>query len=217
MSVTRSRAPKRSASSSRSVRMASSSPSGMADNASRIAGVVEPGQGGRLPVTVGDREKPLEELSWIGPAADVEEVDELDQQARLAVAPLPHGVHQPTQSGEEPVVPDAQKRTARHVPHAGRLDDDRARPPFRETCVPVADGVGDEAVLGRAPGHHRRDPGALRQAQGAETNRREQARRAPPHASGPVRDGPRSECVPVASTCALPRSRGLQIDPSLTP
>ena len=72
------------------------------------------------------------------------------------------------------VVADPQQRSARHVADAGRLDDDRAGPAARETLVPGDDGVVDEAVLGRAPGHHRGNPGPLRQDTIADRYRRKQ-------------------------------------------
>ena len=63
--------------------------------------------------------------------------------------------------GDEAIVADAQERPARDVADAGRLDDDRAGLPLGEAAVPVEHVRRDEAVLGRAPRHHRRHPGAL--------------------------------------------------------
>ena len=78
-----------------------------------------------------------------------------------------HGLDQRRQAGDEAVVADAQQRPARDVADAGRLDDDRAGLPLREALVPASTSGGDEAVLGRAPRHHRRHPGALRELRGA--------------------------------------------------
>ena len=80
------------------------------------------------------------------------------------------------EAGEKAVVADAQQRTAGDVANAGRLDDDRARATARETLVPGDDVVGDEAVLGRAPGHHRGNPGALLDLEPPDFERRKQAR-----------------------------------------
>src|SRR5690606_41643706 len=46
----------------------------------------------------------------------------------------------------------------------------------RETLVPVDVVVGDEAVGGRAPGHHRRHPRSRRHLEGPDARRLEQRR-----------------------------------------
>ena len=80
------------------------------------------------------------------------------------------------EAGDEAVVPDAEQRPARDVADAGRLDDEHARAARGEAAVPVEDLRRDEAVLGRAPGHHRRDPRPrARDDPAAEADRREPA------------------------------------------
>ena len=81
------------------------------------------------------------------------------------------------QAGHEAIVADAQQRAARHVADAGRLDDDRAGPPCGEALVPVEHVVGDDAVVGGAPGDHGGHPGAVGEVEAAAVERREPARR----------------------------------------
>ena len=76
------------------------------------------------------------------------------------------------QAGQEAVVPDAQQRPARHVADPRRLDHQHAGPAAREALVPGEDLGRDEALVGGAPGHHRRHPGALRELERAEAQRR---------------------------------------------
>ena len=79
--------------------------------------------------------------------------------------------------------PDPEQRAARNVPDAGRLDHQRARLPAREALVPRQDLRRDQPVVGGPPGHHGRNPGALRQLEppGAE--------RAEPEHPGRLRGG----------------------------
>jgi len=147
----------------------------------RFRGIGEPE---RAPVPVGDRQVPAEEFRRLGPAPDRQEVDHLDEELRFAVARLVHRVDDAPQPRHEAVVADAQQRPARHVADAGGLDDDRAGPASREARVPVDVVLGDEAVVGGAPRHHRRHPGARGEFQRTEAQRREQGR-----ASACSRDG----------------------------
>src|SRR6516164_4569359 len=129
-----------------------------------------------LAVLVGHLQKAREELFRIGPPADRQEIDQLNEEAGVALAGLPHAVDQPAQAGQKAVVADAQQRAARDVADAGRLDHDRARAAARKALVPVDDLVGDVAFLGRPPRHHRRNPGALLEPGWTDHNWREQAR-----------------------------------------
>ena len=58
------------------------------------------------------------------------------------------------------IVADAQQWTARNVPNAGGLDHQHARLPVGKAAIPVEHVWRDEAVVGRAPWHHRRHPSA---------------------------------------------------------
>ncbi len=119
-------------------------------------------------VAVGDLEVAAEVGLRLRPPPDRQEVDDLDEEAGVAAAGAAHGLDQLGEAGEEAVVADAQQRAARDVADAGRLDDERPRLAVGEALVPVEHLVGDEALLGGAPGHHRRHPGALLELHGAD-------------------------------------------------
>ena len=57
------------------------------------------------------------------PAVDAQEIDNLNEKSRLAIACLPHGLDQLLQTGDKPVVADPQQGAARDVANAGCLDD----------------------------------------------------------------------------------------------
>src|SRR5690606_4718339 len=133
-------------------------------------------------VAVGDREVLREVLVWRRSAANGEEVDQLDEQPRLAAACPPDCLDQSLQAGDEPVVADPQKRPARDVVDAGRLDDERTWTALREALVPAKDLGRDKTVLGRPPWHHGRHPGAVRELYRADRDWREPQRC--PHLGG---------------------------------
>src|SRR5262249_39639617 len=108
-----------------------------------------------------DVEKAPQEFLGLGSATHGDEVDGLDEQARVSGALLAHSVDEASQPGHEAVVADAQERTARDVADAGRLDHEHARPTLAEARVPGGPLVGAEAVFRRAPRHHRGHPRAL--------------------------------------------------------
>ncbi|MCB9903199.1 MAG: hypothetical protein H6831_02205 [Planctomycetes bacterium] len=142
-------------------------------------------------VFVGDREEAREELVLRRPAPDGEEVDDLDQQPRLAAGALAHALDQTLEPGEEAIVPDAQQRTGRHVADARRLDHQHAGAAVGEAAVPVEHFLGDEALLVRAPRHHRRNPAARARFERAEAAGLEQATRGRRGGVGPARFGER--------------------------
>ena len=78
--------------------------------------------------------------------------------------------------GRNRASPILSKRPARHVADARGLDHEGAGTPARETLVPGEHVRRDEAVLGRTPGHHRRNPGALSELVCAHANRLKQRR-----------------------------------------
>ena len=110
----------------------------------RMSVIGQTGQRGAMPL--GDCEKALEELLRLGTAADSEEIDQLNEQARAAFTGPPHCLDQPGEAWQEAIMADAQERSARHVADAGRLDHDRARHAACEALVPVDDLLGDVAV-----------------------------------------------------------------------
>ena len=61
-------------------------------------GVGQAGLAERGAMAVGDGEKALEELLRIGPAADREKIDQLDEEPRAAVACPPHRLRQAAQT-----------------------------------------------------------------------------------------------------------------------
>ncbi len=130
----------------------------------------------RGPMPAGNLEIAAEVRLRLRPPPYREEIDQLDQQARPSAAGTVHGAHQLAKPRHEPIVADAQQRTARHVADARGLDDDGAGLAAREPFVPAEDLGRHEAVSGRAPRHHRRDPRALREPDRADLDRREQAR-----------------------------------------
>ena len=132
--------------------------------------------GQAAPEVVPDLEIAREERRRLRPPPDGDEVDDLDEEARPPLAPLPHGLDEAPEPGDEAVAADAQERAARHVADAGCLHDQHAGLALGEAAVPLEDLGGDVAVLGRPPGHHRRHPRAVgRHAVGAEPDRGEPA------------------------------------------
>ena len=90
-----------------------------------------------------------------------QEIDELDEEPRLAAACRAHRLGEPAQAGDIAIMADAQQRSAWNIADAGRFDDDRAGPAAGEALVPGHDFVGDDAVFRSAPRHHGRHPASL--------------------------------------------------------
>jgi hypothetical protein len=118
-------------------------------------------------VAVGDEQELPEVSLRLRPAADPEEIDDLDEQPSPAAARLTDGARQLGQAGDEAVVPDPEERSAWNVPDAGGLDHQRPGLAPRETLVPRQNFRRDQPVVGRAPRHHGRNPGSLRQLEPA--------------------------------------------------
>ena len=127
-------------------------------------------------VPVGESQVLPEVSLRLGPAADPEEVDDLDEQPGASAARLTDGAHQLGQAGNESVVTDPKQRSARNVPDAGRLDHECPRLPACEALVPREDLRCDQPVVGGPPRHHGGDPGALRQLEPAGAERAEPER-----------------------------------------
>ena len=123
-------------------------------------------------MAIGNDEEALKEFLPLGTAADGEEIDQLNEQARAPLACCSDRLDQAAQSGQEAVVPDAQQRPARHIANAGRLHHDRARHAAGEALVPGDHLVGDIAFLGRPPRHHGGNPGPLGEAHRTDVDRR---------------------------------------------
>lgn len=167
--------------------------------------VVEP-EGELAAQGIGDLEVAAEKRFALGPPAHREEVEHLDEEARPAAARLAHGLDEAPEPRDEPVIADPQERPARDVADAGRLDDEDARLARGEARVPVEDLGRDEAVVGGAPGDHRRHPGAvLGDEAPAERDRREPARPRRLLARRPARGRQR---VADASVCSRVREAG---------
>ena len=173
VSVTRSRSPNRRASSSRSLRYRGHCSSGNRASASLICFVRSRQQ---RPVPVGEDEELAEVPRGLGPPANPQEVDDLDEEPGPPAARPPHGAHQLGEARDEPVVADPKQRSARDVANAGGLDYERTGLTARESLVPGQHLRRDQPILGSAPRHHRRDPGALLQVEPADAQRAEPER-----------------------------------------
>ena len=112
-------------------------------------------------------------------SADAQEVDDLDEQPRVAAAGFAHGLGECAQARQKAVVTDSQQRPGGDVADAGGLDNDGPGAPFGEPPVPVKNVGRHDAVFRGAPGDHRRHPGAVIQqalAVAPQRERLEQAR-----------------------------------------
>jgi len=125
---------------------------------------------------VGDREVAVEERRGLGPAADGQEVDDLDEEPRAPPAPLANDLHQLAQARHEAVVADPEERAAWYIADARRFHHEDTWLTFRKPGVPVQHVGRHESLVGRPPGDHRRDPRALVDVERAERERREEAR-----------------------------------------
>src|SRR4030095_906373 len=103
---------------------------------------------------VGDLEIAAEESTRLGPPADRDEVEDLNEEPGPALAPLAHRLDERAKPRHEPVVTDAEQRAARDVANARRLDDEDAGLSLGEPGVPLENLRRDQAVGGGAPGHH---------------------------------------------------------------
>ena len=122
----------------------------------------------------GQHQEVAQEPILLGTPANAQEVEDLNHAARAPAAALVDRVHQVRKSRDEAVVADAQQRTARHVTNSGRFDHQHARQAIREPAVPIQHVGGDEAVLGRAPRHHRRHPRTRARREGPDLDGGEQ-------------------------------------------
>src|SRR5262249_39895990 len=91
-------------------------------------------------------------------------------------ARLPHSLDELAQPVHETVIANAQKRPARNIADPRRLDHKNPRPSARETLVPIEDILRDFSLFGRAPGNHRRDPGASARFDRPDSNRAQPSR-----------------------------------------
>ncbi len=132
----------------------------------------------RAAVGIGNGEEALQEFLRIGPPPDGEEVDDLDEQARLASARFADRIDDAAQTRKIAIVADTQQRTARNVADARGFDHDGAGPPARESLIPCHHLIGRKAVLRGAPRHHGRYPAALPKRDRADLHRRKQPRTA---------------------------------------
>jgi hypothetical protein len=112
----------------------------------------------------------------IGAPSDVQEVDALNEQLRVAAAFCAHGIDQVFQTRNELVGADPHQRAGGNVANAGRLHHDGAGPAAGEASVPVEHFGGDLAVTGCAPRDHRRNPCALFKRDRTDVDRAEELR-----------------------------------------
>ena|SRR5436190_2815731 len=107
----------------------------------------------------------LKVLMRLRATLDRQEIDNLNEQFRLALTCFTHRLHQLPEARKESIVTDPQQRSARNITNAGSFDDQRPRPSFGKTAVPIEIVLSDEAFFSCAPRNHRRDPGAAGQSQ----------------------------------------------------
>src|SRR5687767_8588282 len=112
----------------------------------------------RMSVSFTNLEKSLKILCAFGPSFDRQEINDLNEQQRLATTRLAHDLDQFSQTRYEAVVADTQQWTTWNVAHASRLDDEHRRPPFGKPPVPIEILLRDNPVFSRPPRHHRRHP-----------------------------------------------------------
>ena len=120
-----------------------------------------PDAGHRGAMPIGDGKKALEELFRIGPAANGEEIDELDEQARAAAARAAHRFSQAVEARQEAVMADRSSGplgTSR-MPVASTTI--APGPPWAKRSYHAMTSSVTIALLGRPPWHHGRNPGAL--------------------------------------------------------
>jgi hypothetical protein len=113
------------------------------------------------PEIVADLEIPREVGRRLRTPTHRDEVDDLDEEARVAFAPLPHGLDQAPESGDEAVAADAEEWAAGHVADAGGFDDQHAGLARGEAGIPLEHLGRDVTVLGRPPRDHRGHPRAV--------------------------------------------------------
>src|SRR5258706_10329697 len=112
-------------------------------------------------MTPGNRQKTPEKFVRLRAPPNRQKIDDLDEESRLAAAGASHASNQLGEPGQEAIVTDSQERSARNVSNPGGFDHQRARAAARETLVPIEHVFGHEALFGRAPRHHRRNPGSM--------------------------------------------------------
>src|SRR3984957_3128740 len=105
-------------------------------------------------VSVGDDEELAQEALRVGPAADAEEIDDLNEKARLTAARLPHRGHQLRKSRNEALIPDTQQWPARDVADARGLHHQRRRAAACEAAIPLEHLRRHHAIGAGAPGNH---------------------------------------------------------------
>ena len=137
-------------------------------------------------MAVRDVQIAAQEFPRLRPAADVQKVDELNEKPRLSTAGPRHRLDKLAQARNEAVMTDAQKRPGRNFPYPRRLDHQAAGLALGEALVPREDVIGDDAVVGSAPRHHGRHPGAVFKLQAAHPygTEKQRARRLPARRPG---------------------------------
>src|SRR5262249_58910641 len=121
-------------------------------------------------VVVRQLEEALEVFFLRHPAADGEEVDDLDEETGVPFTGVVDYIDHFLQAVEEAVVADAQQRPAGDVTNAGGFHHQDTGLRASVPLIPFEHLRGDETVFGRPPGHHGRHPGARLHPQLADVN-----------------------------------------------
>src|SRR6185295_4678350 len=134
------------------------------------------GAGYQGAVAVGDGQKFAQVALGLRTPADLQEIDDLDEQSGVATARPPYRLDQFGEAGNESVVAYPEQRAASNIPDSCRLDDHGARPASGEALIPGQHLGGDVALFGGAPRLHGGHPGTLLQRDSPDAHRAEPAR-----------------------------------------
>ena len=100
-----------------------------------------------LPMSVGDFQKAVEKLIGRWAAADIKKINDLDKEPRLPLAGFFYSLHKRTQSVNEAVMTDPQKRTRRHIAYSRCLDDNGTGATFGKAAIPIKIILRDKAFF----------------------------------------------------------------------
>src|SRR6185295_10090530 len=114
----------------------------------------------RLSMTIFNNQKAGEVFLLIGSAFYRQEVDDLDEEFGLSFARLLDYIYQLFQARNESIMANTQQRTTGNITYPGRLNNQNSRSSLGEASIPIKVFLRDETVFSRAPGDHRRNPGA---------------------------------------------------------
>src|SRR5690242_8838317 len=110
------------------------------------------------------------------PSLHGEKINDLNEQACLAVTRFTYSLDEFAQTRNKSIVTDTQQWTTRNIAHARRLDYEHTRASFGKASIPIEVLLRDKPIFGRAPWHHRRHPRAAARLEFADGYRTEESR-----------------------------------------